>query len=576
MAVAAGLPRPGEARAEEGGALDTVRLLTAGAGLAFGAGCSAGGEDSDRASDPWWIQAGPGSDLPHDDIDAARFLESTTFGMTDDDLTGLQYAGFAAWLEHQFELAPSLQRPGLEAKEAAGEDVFSNQRQEAWWKNAVDGEDQLRQRVGFALSEIFVVSDLSGALKNSPIGVADYYDMLVRNAFGSFRDLMGLVTRSPVMGFYLSHLRNRKADPVTGLRPDENYARELMQLFTIGLIELNPNGTPRLDPDGAEIPTYSQTDIEELSRVLTGWTYAGSANFNWGPANMLEPMSPWPDHHDDGAKTILGDTVIPAGLDPEDDLDQALDAIFAHPNVGPFIALRLIQRLVTSTPSGDYIARIAGKFADDGSGERGNLKAVIQAILLDDEARTGHISSPLTFGKLREPIVRMAGIWRTFDGKAETGAYRYWNPDRDFGQAALRSPSVFNFFYPTYEPPGVLQDEGLYGPEFQITTHTVITLTANEYQERIYRGYEGFANGDEHTVVLKLQAELALAEDAEALVDHLGLRLMAGQMSAAMRTALIAHIEGVDMTAGNKPEGMQRVLDTIYLIVTSPEGAHQL
>ncbi|MEM8709954.1 MAG: DUF1800 domain-containing protein [Planctomycetota bacterium] len=554
---------------------DVLRQAGWAAGVAVAAGCSAGEEGEPEPESPWWELSGQGLDVPSTEVDAARFLEATTFGITDDDLTGVQFAGFNAYLDYQISLPPSLQRPALEAREAAGEDVFQNQRQELWWRNAVRRDDQLRQRMAFALSEIFVVSDRAGSLKNYPIGLAEYYDTLCRGAFGSFRELLSEVTLSPIMGNYLSHLRNQKGDPANNIRPDENYARELMQLFTIGLIELNQDGSPRLDGGGAEIPTYTQTDIEELARVLTGWTYAGAENFSWGPRNMLEPMEAFPEYHDDQAKTILGTTVLPAGLTPEEDLEQALDVIFMHSNVPPFIALRLIQRLVTSAPSPAYIERVADVFADDGEGVRGNLEAVVRAILLDDEARTGHLTSPQTFGKLREPIVRMAGIWRTFRANAQTNRYRYWSPERDFGQAALRSPSVFNFFYPTYQPPGVLADAGLYAPEFQITTHTMITLAANEYYDRIYRGYPGWSGTDQHTVTLRLNRELALAEDAEALVDRLSLLLMAGQMSAEMRTTLIAHVNGVDLDAGNKADGMQRVLDAIYLIVTSPEGSHQ-
>ncbi len=562
----------GSTRGGADGLRGTLETVGWAAGIALAAGCSSGEEEP---ADPWWVQSGLGLDLPSGESDAARFLEAATFGLSEDDLTGLQFAGFNAYLDYQCSLPASLQRPALEARIAKGEDVFQNQRQELWWRNAVMGEDQLRQRMAFALSEIFVVSDRAGSLSNHPLGLAEYYDLLSRGALGSFRDLLSEVTRSPAMGNYLSHLRNRKGDPENNIRPDENYARELLQLFSIGLVELNQDGTPRLDGDGAEIPTYTQTDIEELSRVLTGWTYAGSANFTWGPANMLEPMEAFPEYHDDQAKTILGSTVLPAGLTPSDDLEQALDVLFQHPNVPPFIAFRLIQRLVTSSPSAGYVERVAEVFADDGSGMRGNLEAVVRTILLDDEARTGHLTSPSTFGKLREPIVRMAGIWRTFSGRAETNRFRFWNPQNDFGQASLRSPSVFNFFYPTYQPPGVLADADLFAPEFQITTHTMITLAANEYYDRIYRAYPGFANGDEHTVTLRLDGEIALAEDAEALVDHLNIRLMAGQMSGAMRTALIVHVNGVDLDAGNKANGMQRVLDAIYLIVTSPEGSHQ-
>ena len=444
-----------------------------------------------------------------------------------------------------------------------------------FWEFATENDDQLRQRVAFALSEILVVSDRSGALGNHPQGLATYYDLLVRGAFGSYRELVEDVTKSPAMGVYLSHLRNQKGDPANNIRPDENYARELMQLFTIGLVELNADGTPRLDGGGQEIPTYGQTDIEELSRVLTGWTYAGSAQFRWGPSNFDGPMEAWPEFHDDGAKTILGGTVLPAGLSPEDDLDAALDAICAHANVAPFVSTRLIQRLVTSNPPPAYVARIAAVFEDDGEGRRGQLGAVVRAILMDDEARRGHVDAPTTFGKLREPIVRMAGIWRAFDARAETGSFRYWNPQNDFAQAALRSPSVFNFFYPTYAPAGEVADAGLVAPEFQITTHTSITTAANEYRDRIFRAYPGFPSANQDTVTLQLMPEAAMAEDPGALLDHLEPLLMGAPMSAGMRSALVTHLENVPMEVNNYPDGMRRVADAIYLIVTSPEGSLQ-
>ena len=458
-------------------------LILAGGGL-LSLGCS-GAEDTGSQPD-WWLAFGPGEDLPESEADASRFLHQGTFGPIESEIEGLGYAGFDAWFERQGTLPPTLQRPRLSALEAAGQSVFQNQRQEAWWNSVVWGEDQLRQRLAFALSEILVVSDRSGALGNQPAGVAEYYDTLTRGALGNYRDLLEDVTKSPAMGIYLSHLRNRQGDPANNIRPDENYARELMQLFTIGLIELNLDGTPRLNGDGEEIPTYSQTDIEELSRVMTGWTYAGSANFTWGAPSMLEPMEAWPEFHDDGAKTILGGHLLPAGLTPEEDLDAALDVLFGHTNVGPFLSLRLIQRLVTSNPSAAYVQRVASVFEDDGTGERGDLFEVARAILMDDEARNGHLAAPATFGKLREPLIRMVGIWRLFDARADTGVIRYWNAQNDFGQAALRSPSVFNFFYPDFVPPGPVATAGLVAPEFQITTHTVITTSANEYRQRLY------------------------------------------------------------------------------------------
>ncbi|MEM6671664.1 MAG: DUF1800 domain-containing protein [Planctomycetota bacterium] len=563
--------RPNGARTRRPGRVGSVFLAGA---VAFAAACSSGDEDAPEG--PWWEQAGPGQDLPVDDPDAARFLTQATFGPTMSEMTGLNFAGFDAWFAYQRSLPPTQQRPRLQARAAAGQDLFKNQRQEEWWRAVVRGEDQLRQRMAFALSEIFVISDEAGALGNQILGVAEYYDMLSRHALGNYRELLEDVSKSPAMGRYLSHLGNRKLDPETGIRPDENYAREIMQLFTIGLIELNSDGTPRLDNSMLEIPTYDQTDIEELSRVMTGWTYGGATRFNNAQANFLRPMEPWDEFHDDGAKTIVGDALLVAGLTAEEDLDAALDVLFEHPNTGPFISRRLIQRLVTSNPSPEYIQRVATVFADDGEGVRGNLYAVARAILMDDEARSGHLTSPTTFGMVREPLVRLAGLWRFFNGTAQTGRFRYSNPENDFEQAALRSPTVFNFFEPDYAPPGEVADAGLVAPEMQITTHTSVTKVANEFRDRILNAYPGRSNNNEHTVVLNLDDELALADDPAALIDHLDLYLMSGQMSNQMRTALIDHVTSTELDAGNKADGMQRVLDAIYLIVTSPEGAIQL
>lgn len=540
------------------------------------AGCGGSASPPNDTTDSrWWTQAGPGADLPADAEDAARFLTQATFGPTADGMTGLAFAGFEAWFERQRSLPPSLERPRLEALAAEGLDVTQLERVEVWWDHAVNAEDQLRQRMAFALSEILVVSDQMGRLRNEALGLAEYYDLLTRHALGNFRELIGEVTRSPVMGTYLSHLRNRKADPTTFRSPDENYARELMQLFTIGLVELHPDGSPVLDSNGDEVPSYEQRDVEELARVLTGWTFANSSTFLGGADDFIAPMESWDAHHDFDAKLLLGGQTIPAGLSPTDDLDAALDLLFAHPNVGPFLATRLIQRLVTSNPSPAYVQRVASVFGDDGAGVRGNLLAVATAILMDDEARRGHRDAPATFGKLREPLVRLAGLWRTFDAAAETGRYDYWNPQLELGQAPLRSPSVFNFFDPEFTAPGALRDAGLVAPEFQINTHQLTTSVANELARRVYEAYSGFAGADETTVTLDLTDELALADDPAALVEHLGLHLMGSAMDGEMKSMLVEHLTATPLATSNMPRGTQRVLDGIYLIITSPEGSVQ-
>ncbi|MDX9768597.1 MAG: DUF1800 family protein, partial [Ectothiorhodospiraceae bacterium] len=400
------------------------------------------------------------------------------------------------------------------------------------------------------------------------------YDTLTRHALGNYQDLMWAVTLSPAMGLYLSMLKNEKADPETNLRPDENYAREVMQLFSIGLVELNPDGSVKRDAQGEPIPTYSQSDVEELARIFTGWNFNGATNWKWPQKNYL-PMQPWYAYHDFDAKVIVGNTAIPAGLTPDDDMGWAIHTLFHHPNTAPFVAFRLIQRLVTSNPSPAYVQRVAAVFADNGAGVRGDLYAVAKAILLDPEARFGHVDQPQTFGKLKEPLLRQAALWRAFDARSVDGAFREWRPETEFGQAALRSPSVFNFYQPDHKPAGALGDLGLYGPEFQITTHAMITRTTNRMYERTFRSYPGFANANERTVTLNLAAELALASDPAALVDRIALLLTADGLSSASRDLIIQHVNGVSMTAGNLESGMQRVLEAIYLIATSPEGAVQ-
>ena len=329
------------------------------------------------------------------------------------------------------------------------------------------GSDQLRQRVAWALSQILVTSQVSLA-NRYPFGLADYYDMLAHHAFGDFRQLIEEVTLHPMMGVYLSMLGNRKPNAELNIRPDENYARELMQLFTIGLVELNADGTPKLDAHNQPIPTYDQAVVEGFAHVFTGWHWActfgspgncGFSNTRGTVPNQILPMQLFPEEHDTGAKRLLTypnavKSVIPAGQTAEQDLADALDNIFHHPNVGPFISRQLIQRLVTSNPSPAYVARVSAVFDDDGTGQRGNLGAVVRAILLDAEARAPASTADPDASKLKEPVLRLTQLWRAYDGRAANGRYFNINPSVDFGQGPLQAPSVFNFYSPFYAPPG--------------------------------------------------------------------------------------------------------------------------
>ncbi|HLU39859.1 MAG TPA: DUF1800 domain-containing protein [Planctomycetota bacterium] len=508
----------------------------------------------------------PGLDLPEDEAAASRFLARATFGPDAQSMTRLQQLGYSTWLREQMEMPPSLHRPELEARAAAGQSIQQADRQEMWWRRAITAPDQLRQRVAFALSEIFVVSDRAGALVNDAIGLAEYYDILVRGAFGTYRELIEHITLSPQMGVYLSHLRNRKPDPARNLKPDENYAREIMQLFSIGLWKLAADGTLLRDGQGQPIPTYDQDDIVGLSHVFTGWTYAGSTSFQSGQPNY-RPMEPWEQFHDREAKAILDDVVLPAGRDAAVELADVLDRLAAHPNVGPFLGKQLIQRLVTSNPSPGYVARVTAVWNDDGNGVRGNLGAVIRAILLDDEAMHGHRTAPETFGKLREPLLCQTALWRAFNARAGTGLFNYTNPELNLGQAALRAETVFNFFRPDFRPQGEVGAAGLVAPEFEILTHSTITMITNQLYTSVDR-HVGAGGTTETQILLDLSRETALAPEPAALIDHLDVMLLGGTMSPELRTILLGHLP-------LETEMRMRAHDAVYLIVSSPEFAVQ-
>ncbi len=450
-------------------------------------------------------------------------------------------------------------------------------RVDVWFRNAVTGNDQLRQRVAFALSEILVVSEL-GALVSFPYALADYYDVLSQNAFGNYRDLLEAVTLHPAMGIYLSMLGNEKPNAALNIRPDENYARELMQLFSIGLVALNLDGSVQLDAQNQPIPTYDQAVIEGFAHVFTGWHFAGAPSFPFAQPtaeNRTQPMELYADFHDTGAKLLLNGVTLPAGQSGEQDLAAALDNVFNHPNVGPFISIRLIQRLVTSNPSPSYVARVATVFNDNGLGERGDLAAVVRAILLDPEARP---TLPMELdGKIKEPLLRVTQLWRAYDGQSRSGRYQLIDgipPSLFLGQGPLQSPSVFNFFSPFYAPPGEIRDSSLVAPEFEIATEYQNTLVTN------YMFYQAFSanslSAEEPTfedddVFIDIAEELAIADDADALIDRVAEKLLAGTISEPLReqiNSMLTLITGPDSAP-------LRVAETLYLVTSSPEYAYQ-
>ena len=465
-------------------------------------------------------------------------------------------------------------------------------RQSAWWKLALSSPDQLRQRVAFALSQILVVSEQNSTLYNNSIGLANYYDILVNGAFGNFRQLLENVTLSPMMGVYLSSLRNAKAtvDARTGATltsPDENYAREVMQLFTIGLNQLQPDGTLKLDPSGLPIPTYDQKTITEVAKVFTGWAFASDTsnanNFRGAGANYLAPMVLFPTFHEDGAKTLFNGIQIPANQGGAKDLKDTLDALVNHANTGPFLSRQLIQRLVTSNPSPGYVYRVAQAFANDGTGTRGNLGAVVRAILTDYEARSPAVAATASFGKLKEPLLRATAVLRAFDGASNLGRYANApfhvsiNTESALAQAPLHAPTVFNFFEPNYVQPGALAASGLYAPEYQILNDTTAISQPNQLWNFIYAN-RSTTNTIETTVGIRLDRLLPLARTPQALVDQANLILAAGALPKAVTDRFVAALTAMPVgtgTAFTTANDIERVRSALYLTISVPQGAIQ-
>jgi len=532
------------------------------------AACGGGGS-TDAGEPPGPPPPPPGP--PVSEAEAFRFLNQATFGATPEAVAEVRDLGIEGWIDEQMALPASQQLPHINSLPLpqVPSDLQAD-RVDIWFRNAVNGDDQLRQRVAFALAEIMVVSQV-GALGNYPWALASYYDLLAGNAFGNYRDLIEDVTLHPAMGVYLSMLGNEKPNPALNIRPDENYARELMQLFSIGLVELNADGSVRLGVDNEPIPTYDQSIIEGFAHVYTGWHFAGAPSFEEARPNRNNqtiPMQHYPAYHDTGPKKLLGGTVLPAGQTGEQDLDAALDNIFMHPNVGPFISIRLIQRLATSNPSPGYVSRVAAVFDDNGTGVRGDLGAVVRTILTDPEARPAQAMA--IDGKLKEPLLRLTQLWRAYDASSASGGYAFVSASLFFGQGPLQSPSVFNFFSPFYAPPGEIRDSSLVAPELQIANEFQNTLVTNYF---LYQAFDlNSANPDvrEDDVVIDISEEMAVADDPDALIDLAAEKLLGGDISTTLR----GEIGG--MLARLPPDDAAlRAAETIYFIASSPEYAYQ-
>ncbi len=503
--------------------------------------------------------------------EANQFLNQATFGATETSVQDFITLGHDAWVDQEMAKVVSLQLPFIRA---LPQPQFPAQLQvdrvDIWFRNALNGTDQLRQRVAFALSEILVVSQLS-ALVEYPYSLSDFYDVLARNAFGNYRQLMEEVTLHPAMGVYLSMLGNEKPDPALNIRPDENYAREIMQLFSVGLVELDNDGSVKLDGQNRPVPTYTQEIIEGFAHVFTGWNWAGFVNFqNAFPtvANQTIPMQLYPNFHDTGEKMLLSGVVLPTGQSGEQDLSDALDNIFNHPNVGPFISIRLIQRLVTSNPSPGYVDRVASVFNDNGSGVRGDLGAVVRAIMMDDEARP---DMPMELdGKVKEPIIRLTQLWRVYNAVSRSGRYPISFAYIVFGQGPLQSPSVFNFFSPFYAPPGEISDNNLVAPELEIATEYQNTFVTNYMFLQTFVNNSENANAGDDDVLIDISEEIAISSNIDALIDLVAGKLLGGDISDTLRTEIAGMLARIPET-----DTAVRAAEAIYFVVTSPEYAYQ-
>jgi uncharacterized protein (DUF1800 family) len=520
------------------------------------------------------------------DAEAARFLLQAQFAVTDTDLAAVKANGYAAWLTTNYNAA--LGQTGVAWLDSRGHNSITSEQRYFWpqfgdfmiWNQLLAGPDQMRKRLAFALSEFFVVSlsPIDGFYP--PYVIAAYWDVLCANAYGNFRTLLEAITLNAGMGFFLNTKGNLKED-ANGRQPDENYAREVMQLFTIGLHELNADGTLRLDANNNPIETYGQSDITNLARVFTGydWDYlANGGNFTnvaWHDYDVpntrfaTNKMRFNPANHSNLAVTFLG-TTIPANTSGPEALRIALDRLFNHANTGPFFARQMIQRLVTSNPSPAYVGRVAAVFANNGSGVRGDLKAMWTAILNDTEARTLPAASDTLSGKLREPVVRFVQWARTVGITSSSGDYEIYDlsgSDNSLGQSPLRSPSVFNFFRPGYVPPNTaIAAAGKQAPEFQLLNETTTSGYINFMQGMTRNGYYNFDVNPSYATLLPM------AHDVPAVIAWLDLRLTANQLSAETLAVLQATLSAFNVTATSAESLKLDMLATAcFLILCSPE-----
>ena len=585
--------------------------LAAGAALlasALLAACGGGGSaDAGGTASPSIVSSTLAANVvgsyktPASDQDAVRFLLQAQFSASDADVQSVRNQGYAAWLDAQFNAPAGM--TGFAWLNSRGYDAINNATRYydatypadyMVWNQLMTSSDAVRKRVTLALSEFFVVSLLGLNFAWRSHLAAAWWDVLAANAFGNYRQLLEAVTLNPAMGLYLNTKGNLKENVAIGRVPDENYGREVMQLFTLGLYLLNLDGTEKRAADGSKIETYTQTDITNIARVFTGWDFDQTQNVNTvepvqgrtipNTAFTQLPMRLNPANHTTLASHFLGATV-PAGTDGTAALKIALDTLFNHPNVGPFFGKQMIQRLVTSNPSPAYVGRVASVFNNNGAGVRGDLKAVFSAVLLDDEARGPAGLAQGGFGKLREPIVRLVQWGRSFGIASARGSWKIGdlsNPATQLGQSPLRSPSVFNFFRPGYVPPSTALSASLTpAPEFQLVNESSVGGYLNYFQGLIRNGI--FVNAPDlpnaasdatngYDITAAYSAELPLAGDAQKLVKQIGLMFCAGQLSDATQTLIVNALNATPITAASSDSAKRdRVAAAVFLVMASAD-----
>ena len=526
----------------------------------------------------------PRDGIPATDAEEVRFALQAQFSVSEADITSLRSGGLLAWLNARYDEPRG--QTGVAWLDSRGHNAITAERlyrshavgDRMIWNQLIAGPDQMRKRMALAMSEMFVVSFTSFTSLYPSCLIAAYWDVLTAHAFGNFRELLEVLTLNAAMGKFLNTLGNLKEDS-RGRRPDENYAREVMQLFTIGLYELNPDGSHKVDAGGKPVETYSQDDVTNLARVFTGYDVDSLSNggtntsVSWEenpvPSTHIatNPMRFIANRHSTLEVNFLG-TKITGTTPAQDALDIVLDRLFYHDNTGPFFARQMIQRLVTSNPTPAYVQRVATVFGNNGSGVRGDLKAVWTAILTDEEARAMPAASETLFGKMREPMLRFVQWARVAEVTSDNGEYEIGDlsdTDTMLGQSPLRSPSVFNFFRPGYVPPNTaIATAGKVAPEFQLHNETTTSGYIN-FMQRVTR------NGI-RDVKPAYTALLPIAHDVEAVVDWLNLRLTANQLSSETLAILRATLRTLNITSGSSVGAKLDLLATAcFLILISPD-----